>query len=357
MLQVVLPLANHAQGVRNSQDLSIPAGHDHIRLIAANNAWSNDPAAAINVQAELSLDGGGTWENFAGFTAKGSVSIPTPPLSGPSSIGVRVPEPQNANRFIRVRTDLNKPLRTGITLDTEFRNIRSLSPQAPRSVAFDAIDSVSYANIEDFNYNHTPAGTPSGVGISVNNGNAESEANGVVSTITYGGTSCTEEKTEVRVTSGAVAIRASIWGLITTATGAQTIVVTFAGTGNYGATGSVTVTGGDTGDLFGTAVSAQTGTTTLTVDVTSASGELVLDSAVAYEGTPTLTVGGGQTDRFNAINTVRGAGSTEPGAATVTMSWTVSSTTESCIAAAPFKAAAVAAAVPIGSLQMMGVGR
>jgi hypothetical protein len=73
--------------------------------------------------------------------------------------------------------------------------------------------------------------------------------------------------------------------------------------------------------------SANGTSTTPTVVVTSATNELVIDTVSTQFAGGTLVVGAGQTERWNGltcfggINSV-GAGSTEPGAATTTMSWT-----------------------------------
>jgi hypothetical protein len=63
-----------------------------------------------------------------------------------------------------------------------------------------------------------------------------------------------------------------------------------------------------------------------TVDVPSASGDLVVDAMGWKEVASTPTAGGGQTLRWNSPDTgdEEGAGSEEAGAATVTMSWSMS---------------------------------
>jgi hypothetical protein len=74
--------------------------------------------------------------------------------------------------------------------------------------------------------------------------------------------------------------------------------------------------------------STNTGTaTTATVDVGSAVGDLVIDNLAtgALNAGVSPTLGGGQTTMYNAASNgdnLDVAGSTEPGATTVTMSWT-----------------------------------
>lgn len=76
------------------------------------------------------------------------------------------------------------------------------------------------------------------------------------------------------------------------------------------------------------ATASDSGSSTATVDISSSVGELVLDGAgTEVDGGP-LVVGAGQTQHYNLSAGVtsreeHSGGSTEPGAATVTMSWTL----------------------------------
>lgn len=90
---------------------------------------------------------------------------------------------------------------------------------------------------------------------------------------------------------------------------------------------------------LGTAVTATGTGTTPTVTVSSAADELVDDGLVIIHG-GTLSVGAGQTQRWNAIATsgfIKYAGSTEVGAASTTMSWSNSSSQTWAIVAVPIK--------------------
>jgi hypothetical protein len=72
---------------------------------------------------------------------------------------------------------------------------------------------------------------------------------------------------------------------------------------------------------FATPAAIATGTSTsVSVNVSSAVGELVID-AIVSNGTP--TVGPGQAWRYFAGEYLNSAGSDEPGASSVTMSWSV----------------------------------
>lgn len=77
------------------------------------------------------------------------------------------------------------------------------------------------------------------------------------------------------------------------------------------------------------ATASDSGSGTASVDISSSVGELVLDGAGTEDTGGPLTVGAGQTQVYNLQAGVgpreeSSGGSTEPGAATVTMSWTLS---------------------------------
>lgn len=88
----------------------------------------------------------------------------------------------------------------------------------------------------------------------------------------------------------------------------------------------VSATNVDQSSIVGSQVSNSGSDATITVNVPSATTELVVDAALLddFDNNGAMTVGAGQTSRVNAINgnSVSGV-STEPGAATVTMSWDV----------------------------------
>jgi len=118
--------------------------------------------------------------------------------------------------------------------------------------------------------------------------------------------------------------RAAIYKLGSPATGAQTVTVTF-GAASSAVAGAITVTGSDTSTA--TMISNHNGagatSSAPSVTVTSAAGELVVDSLGVLASATALTPGAGQTERWDIPwGALRGGGSTEPGASSVTMSWT-----------------------------------
>ncbi len=87
--------------------------------------------------------------------------------------------------------------------------------------------------------------------------------------------------------------------------------------------------GVNTVNPFGTVATATAGSGAPTVNVTSNPTELVID---AVAGGGSLAVGAGQTQEYNTSTNINSAGSYEPGAATVTMSWSMASAAWSIIA-------------------------
>ncbi len=113
-----------------------------------------------------------------------------------------------------------------------------------------------------------------------------------------------------------------MFSLINPPAGLNTVQVTWSGGGVNGVIGAISFTGVNQTTPLGTFASATGTSTAPSVNVTSAAGEIVVDTVVGAGGT--LTVDPSQTQRWNLTSTVRGGGSTEAGAATVTMSWTLS---------------------------------
>lgn len=167
------------------------------------------------------------------------------------------------------------------------------------------------------------------VGVTLNNYNSET-----VSSITYNGAALTPVGSVASTTN----IRVEIWRLIAPTTGTHDVVITFSANLRYGAkAGVATFTGAHQTTPLGTFASANGNSAgPATVNVTSATNELVFDT-VGCQGDEdglfcsSLSVGGGQTQLWN-LSALEGstngeqtlaAASTEPGAASVTMSWTI----------------------------------
>jgi hypothetical protein len=91
----------------------------------------------------------------------------------------------------------------------------------------------------------------------------------------------------------------------------------------------------------GTPVGAATNSTSVSVNVASQAGGVVLDVLYGNNSTTSYTAGAGQTERWDTnttkgLNNLRGCGSEEAGAPMVTMSWTSAKVTNMAVLAVSF---------------------
>ena len=128
-----------------------------------------------------------------------------------------------------------------------------------------------------------------------------------------------------------------IYQLVAPTTGTADVVVTFSRAPDGGGiVGVMTFTGVDQSVPLGAFASAIGDSITPSVDVSSACGELVFDTVNHFWGP--LTAGADQTQRWSRQSAdINGGGSTEPGAATVTMSWTAYGENTWAIGAVPIR--------------------
>lgn len=174
-----------------------------------------------------------------------------------------------------------------------------------------------------FTHSHTVSGTDRllVVEVALNNGAPDK----TVSSITYAGQSLTQ-LTEAVNTNNNVP-RVEVWYLVAPPIGTHNIVVTLDDI-NEVAIGAISYTGVDqTMPIDGT-VTAQGTSTSVSVSVSSETNDLVQDvMASRAQGLP--SVGANQTELWNVemggngITNYFGAGSTEPGALSVIMNWTL----------------------------------
>ena len=139
--------------------------------------------------------------------------------------------------------------------------------------------------------------------------------------------------------------RAELWYLVAPPVGTANVVVTLANVDNGKEVGLVagatSFTGVDQVAPIGTVAAAGAKSTSASVNVTSATGEMVIDSLSTREDTST-TAGAGQTQRWGISSGsggdhTRGAASTKAGSATTTMSWALGSNEEWALVAMPLK--------------------
>ncbi|MBI9087201.1 MAG: DUF2341 domain-containing protein, partial [Desulfobacterales bacterium] len=166
------------------------------------------------------------------------------------------------------------------------------------------------------------------------------------SSVTYGGVALTQ----VGRTAGNHAVE--IWRLVNPAVGTANVLVNFsASTAATG--GATTYNGVDQTTPTGTYV-GNTGTgTTASVVVSSATNDLVID-AENWDNSPAgYTVGAGQTQQWTQTSVAqRGVSTTEAGAASVTMSSTVSSSAQWEVGAVSIRAVADTQEPEISSVTM-----
>lgn len=152
---------------------------------------------------------------------------------------------------------------------------------------------------------------------------------------TYGGTAMTEIARLNDLDADRIVV---VYRLVNPATESQATTVT--GGQGWGEVAVVSFQGVHQSLPEGTIATATGSSTGPTVDASSEVGGMVLDIMQAFS-TPTATAGAGQTERHDAaVNGVQRLGvSTEDGAASVTMSWTLSASNDWEIHAIPIKAA------------------
>ncbi len=140
-------------------------------------------------------------------------------------------------------------------------------------------------------------------------------------------------------TDGGDRARVELWYLIAPPTGTADVVVSFASaTDDDVVAGATSWRAIHQSTPFGTAVFASGDSGTASATVSSAAGEIVVD-VVSADAT-SVSAGSGQTEHWSQNpNKVGGGGSSEAGATSVTMSWSVSGGADWAIGAVPLKPA------------------
>lgn len=218
------------------------------------------------------------------------------------------------------------------------------------ALAVDAVTDAAGSGAGPFTWAHTCAGSDRVllVGISYY------DSGDTVSAVTYNSVALTVVSSST-VSNGQYT--STMYCLIAPATGSNTVSVTFTGSVFDFKGGSISFTGADQTTPLGTANTATGSSTNPSVDITSATGEIVLDNLVIVHS-GTLSVDGSQTQRWNgtgASGFIKGAASTEDGSTTTTMSWSNSTSQAWAISGVSVKPVASAAA-GVRQLCLTGVG-
>lgn len=196
---------------------------------------------------------------------------------------------------------------------------------------FDGGSSARGASVSSLTYSHTVTSNTNGA-IYVCAQGVQTGNPGAVSSVTYAGSALTRIQTQICYASSTNCLE--VWRLKAPATGANNIVITYAGTVSEIIGTSVSYTGVDQTTPEGTVATASdtTGTSNgpITVNVSSATGGVVIDCASPRFALSAPTVGAGQTARAVKDDTASSGSwvgtSEEAGAATVTMSWALTTT-------------------------------
>ncbi|HEX5131667.1 MAG TPA: hypothetical protein VFX92_04170 [Candidatus Krumholzibacteria bacterium] len=174
------------------------------------------------------------------------------------------------------------------------------------------------------------------VGVSIYN------ANKTVAALTYAGAPLTQVGL-IDGGSGSNDRRMEMWMLVDPPVGTADVAITMSGGAKLVA-GAVTFFGVNTLAPTGGFYSNEANSNLATINVPSATGELVFDVLSVKGNAATAGVGGGQTQLWNLYSAsnggaVVGTSSAEPGAANVTMSWNLATTEYWVIGAVSLKPA------------------
>jgi len=180
-------------------------------------------------------------------------------------------------------------------------------------IAFDAASSASTAtDSKTLSWSHTSSGSDRIMIVGVT-----TRSNRSVISLTYDGTSLTK----IRNDNPGEDVRSELWYLIAPPEGTHNVDLAVDSITTIEA-GATTWTGVEQTAALGNDAGATGLGSIASVDVYSASGEVVVDVVGTQNAGATVTVGPGQTERWNQVGTAGvGAASSEPGATTVTMSW------------------------------------
>ncbi len=174
--------------------------------------------------------------------------------------------------------------------------------------------------------------------------NCSDSTPGTVNTVAYASAGLSNKWTFLAQTY----YRNTAWFKTSPATGSNNVDVTYSATQGELMAGAICFSGVDTGTPLGTEATNNGGATTPTVDVTSATGEMVVDNLYTGENVePTATSPQvRQWFQYGVGGYCCAGGSTKDGAASVTMSWTVTGVSAWTLAGVSIKpSAAVSAAI------------
>lgn len=204
------------------------------------------------------------------------------------------------------------------------------------AVTFDAATSAGNYSASSITFSHTVGASANYllVGVSWFDGGGRS-----ITGVTYNGVSMSSVISQEDTSTGN-SFKSHLWKLANPATGANNVVVTFSTTVDDIAAGAASFIGVNATTPLGTAAGASGVSTTATVNVSSATGEMVFDNILFDNRYFPANPAGGQTQRWTqngSAGNVHGSSSTKAGAGSVTMSWTPTTSSIWVIVAVPVK--------------------
>lgn len=247
---------------------------------------------------------------------------------------------------------------SGTTIATLTSPTATLLSGGPQTITVDGASSTGSATeangsgsaITGVNVNHTTGSGSNRLMLVGLNFEDDNTAAFTISSVRWVVGASTQNLSLITSATAAVEARSQIWSLTAPVSGAgQLQVVIDSGTADDDAivVGVTTFSGVDQTTPLGTAANNIGADNTATLNEASASGQLVFDVASADDSRG-LTIGASQTSRWNLsvggpTDGVTAASSTEPGAASVTMSWTLGTSDDWAICAVPIRPAVLPA--------------
>ena len=196
------------------------------------------------------------------------------------------------------------------------------APTANPGVAIDSSSSSSGSNVSSLTWSHTVSGANRLLVVGISRRAYGSVS---VSSATYNGVALTNSGS-VQAGSGDFS-RSEIWYLANPNTGTNNIVVTLSGGNDWIEAGAMSFTGvNQTTPLGAFASNSGTSGTSASVNVSSATGDIVIDTLTFWNASLDATKGASQTLRWTVSSdgSWKGRGSTASGGNSVTaMSWTI----------------------------------
>lgn len=317
---------------------SLPAGRSSVEVFFDRLNWPSRGREVFRAGIEISRDGGRTWVPRCEVGAPGGAIRCEDGSTLPyTAVDVVLGEP-TGQYLVRGWIETTEALTVGVAVEagdrrpTRFVRTSSIAVEAADSVATTGASSLTLSSFATVG-----ADRACYVGVSSYGGDCT-----LTTSVVRGGT---ETFTEIY---DELALPSHVSGhyYIAPATAAANIVVTMAGANERFVVGALALSGVHQTTPVGTHATASGSSTEASVAVSSAVGELVVDTLVKNGVSDSVTPGTGQTQRWltqsGTSGPATGAGSTEAGAASVTMSWswTTGGSAGWRIGAVPFQPAA-----------------